>query len=84
MPEETAIEMTRKQLYDEIWEVSVAGVAKKYDIPYTQLMKQIKAADISIPPSGYWAKLGFGKPVTKLELTEPADAIISIYKTVSI
>lgn len=80
MPEEPAIEMTRKQLYDEIWEISVAGVAKKYDIPYAQLMKQVKEASIPIPPSGYWTKLSFGKPVIKIELTEPIDAIISIYK----
>ena len=26
--------LTRKQLYDEIWEISASGVAKKYDIPY--------------------------------------------------
>ena len=80
VPEGPAIEMTRKQLYDEIWEISVAGVARKYDIPYTQLMKQIKEAAIPIPPSGYWTKLSYGKPVIKIELTESADAILSIYK----
>ena len=34
MPEEPAVELNRKQIYDEIWEIPVAGVAKKYDIPY--------------------------------------------------
>ncbi|MGI5985359.1 MAG: hypothetical protein ACOX7O_05845 [Oscillospiraceae bacterium] len=82
MAEEPAIEMTRKQLYDEIWEISAAGVAKKYDIPYSQFMKQIKEAAIPIPPSGYWTKLSFGKPVTKIELNEPTNAIVPIYKTV--
>lgn len=76
MREYSNIEMTRKQLYDEIWEISVAGVAKKYNLPYTHLMKQIKDAGIPIPPSGYWTKLNFNKPVTKLELPEPADEII--------
>jgi len=83
LPEEPVIKMTRKQLYDEIWEISVAGVAKKYDIPYSQLIKQIKEAAIPIPPSGYWTKLSFGKPVTKTELTESADATISIFKATS-
>ncbi|WP_260866076.1 hypothetical protein [Paenibacillus xylanexedens] len=78
MPEYLNIEMTRKQLYDEIWEISVAGVAKKYNLPYTHLMKQIKDAGIPIPPSGYWTKLNFNKPVTKLALPEPADEIILI------
>lgn len=82
MPEEPALNMTRKQLYDEIWEISVAGLARKYNIPYSQLMKQIKAAAIPIPSSGYWTLLNLGKPTTQPELPEPADSIISIYKTV--
>ena len=81
MPENPIIAMTRKQLYDEIWEISVAGVAKKHDIPYAHLMKQIKEAGIPIPPSGYWTKLSFGKPVSRLELPESANEMISIYKT---
>ncbi|SHI18808.1 hypothetical protein SAMN02745823_03168 [Sporobacter termitidis DSM 10068] len=80
MPEKPVFEMTRKQLYDEIWEISVAGMAKKYNIPYSQLMKQVKEAAIPIPPCGYWTKLNFGKPVTKLDLTDPADAVVSIFK----
>lgn len=84
LPENSIITMTRKQLYDEIWEISVAGLAKKYDIPYVHLMKQIKGAGIPIPPSGYWIKLSFGKPVTKLELPEPADQMISVYRTVPV
>ena len=82
MPEEPVIRITRQQLYDEIWKISVAGLAKKYDIPYSQLMKQIKQADIPVPPSGYWTQLSFGKPVTKPELPEPVNEVISIYKTV--
>ena len=49
----TVIRLTRKQLYDEIWEISAAGTAKKYDIPYSQFLKQIKEANIPILPSGY-------------------------------
>ena len=30
MQESEYVEMTRKQLYDEIWELSVSGVADKY------------------------------------------------------
>lgn len=84
MPEHSGIVMTRRQLYDEIWEMSVVGVAKKYNLPYAHLMKQIKEAGIPIPPSGYWTKLNFNKPVTKLELQEPADEMIAIYRTVPV
>lgn len=84
MLEDPIIAMTRKRLYDEIWEISVVGVAKKYEIPYAHLIKQIKGSGIPIPPPGYWVKLSFGKPVTKLELPEPADEMISIKRIVPI
>ena len=68
---------TRKQLYDEIWTISAAKVARKYNIPYALFMRQVKEAGIPIPPSGYWTKLEFGKPVEKTELTGDFDAIVS-------
>lgn len=75
------IKLTRRQLYDEIWEISVAGVAKKYGIQYAHLMKQVKEANIPIPESGYWTKLTYGKPTTKTELSEPFDEVVSIFDT---
>ena len=77
-------QLTRKQLYDEIWEISASGVAKKYSIPYSQLLKQIKAANIPIPPSGYWTKISFGKPAEKIALTEPFDEIVSLVREFSL
>lgn len=40
----TKIRLTRKQLYEEIWNISVAGVSKKYGIPYAKCLATIKAA----------------------------------------
>lgn len=80
----TVVQLTRKQLYDEIWEISAAGTAKKYDIPYSQFLKQIKSANIPIPPSGYWTKISFGKPVEKTALKEPVDEIVSLVKEFSL
>ena len=57
--ETLVVKLSRQELYDKIWEVSVAGVSKEYGIPYSQLLKQVKAADIPVPPSGYWTKLSF-------------------------
>lgn len=73
----TIVELTRKQLYDDIWEMSAAGTAKKYGISYAQFLKQVKGANIPIPPSGYWTKLSFGKPVEKIELGGAPDEVIS-------
>ncbi|MCL1965400.1 MAG: hypothetical protein FWF69_10165 [Firmicutes bacterium] len=79
MPQAPIFSLTRRQLYDQIWEISVAGLAKKHDIPYEQLRKHIKEAQIPIPPSGYWTKLSFGKPVIKPELAEPFDQVVTIF-----
>lgn len=76
--EETTIEMTRKQLYDEIWENSVAGVAQKYGITYSWLIKQVKEAGIPIPSSSYWTKLTFDKPVEKTGLPGNEDTVVTI------
>lgn len=57
-------------MYNEIWGISVAGVAKKYNAAYAELLKLCKEKEIPIPPSGYWTKLSFGKPVTQTPLPE--------------
>ena len=75
-------EASRQELYDKVWEISVAGYAKELDIPYHQLIKQVKVANIPIPPSGYWTKINFGKPVQKIPLDGPADAIVALTKTI--
>lgn len=48
-----AVKLTRKQIYDEVWSSAVSGMALKHSIPYSSLLKQIKDANIPIPPSGY-------------------------------
>ena len=63
------ITLSRSQLYDEIWKISVQGVAKKYNLHYQQLLNSCKEANIPIPPSGYWSKLKCGKDVSQ-EVTE--------------
>jgi hypothetical protein len=70
LTEEQTPKITREQLYNEIWEISVAGVAKKYNANYNDLLKLCKEADVPVPPSGYWVKLQFGKPVEQLPLPE--------------
>lgn len=70
LPENQNVKMSRKLLYNEVWEISVAGVAKKYNVPYAELLKFCKEAEIPIPPSGYWTKLSYGKPVIKTPLPD--------------
>lgn len=72
--------VTRKQLYDEVWELSVAGVARKYGISYSKCISQIKSANIPTPPAGYWTKVEFGKSVEKPILSGPLDEMIILSK----
>lgn len=56
--------LTRRQLYDEIWQISVAGVARKYNVVYARLMAVCKSESIPYPSSGYWTKKNMGKDVS--------------------
>lgn len=80
MSEEQLVRLTREQLYNEIWEISVTGVAKKYNVRYADLLANCKDWDIPIPPSGYWTKLSFGKTVIKTELPESTitEVVLSV------
>ena len=72
MQESEYVEMTRKQLYDEIWELSVSGVADKYHLVYTKLIVTCKQENIPYPSSGYWTKKNMGKDVSD-EVAELTD-----------
>jgi len=60
----------RKKLYDEIWDISARKVAEKYGVSYTRLLAKCKECSIPTPPSGYFTKRQFGKPVTQTPLPE--------------
>lgn len=76
LDEKSQIKLTRKQLYDEIWEMSVMGVSKKYDVNYSKLIILVKEKDIPYPPSSYWTKLAYEKEVEKVELAGFEDEIV--------
>ena len=44
--EKGIVKLTRKQLYDEIWALSVAGVARKYNLNYGKLIATCKVENI--------------------------------------
>ena len=76
----TVTKLTRKQIYDEVWSISISGMVKKYDISYSLLWKQIKGANIPIPPAGYWTKKDYGKETVVAELTGNPDEVVELYK----
>lgn len=62
----------RKDLYQELWEISASGVAKKHNLNYGKLLISCREAQIPIPPSGYWIKFACGKAAGKIELPDSA------------
>ncbi len=74
----SGLQLTRKQLYDEIWEISAAGVAKKYHLSYPHLLKRIKEERIEIPPAGYWTKKSFNKETVTIPLSGDPERLVSL------
>ena len=68
----------RTQLYNEIWEISARKVAEKHGISYTRLLAKCRECNIPIPPSGYFTKRQFGKPVVPTPLPESAIQTVTI------
>jgi len=62
--EKGIIKIARKQLYDEIWTMSVSGVAKKYNLNYSKLIETCKQENIPFPSSGFWTRKNMGKDIT--------------------
>jgi len=70
----TTVEVTRENLYAEVWATPMIKLAKKYSLSDVGLRKVCKRNNIPTPPAGYWAKLTNGKKVKKLNLPSMEDA----------
>ena len=53
--------LSRQQLYDEIWQVSVAGVARKYNLNYSKLIAKCRDRKYTISYFGLLDKKKYGK-----------------------
>ncbi len=67
---EDTVVLKREDLYQELWEMSASGVAKKHNLNYGKLLTSCREFQIPIPPSGYWTKLACGKATEKIELPD--------------
>ncbi len=76
MNETLEIKKLRTTLYEEVWTEPMTAVAKKYDMSDSGLRKRCKALNIPLPPSGYWAKVKAGKPVSERPPLPPYVEII--------
>ncbi len=72
------IKISRQQLYDEIWQVSAAGVARKYNLNYSKLIAKCKESNIPFPPPGYWTRRYMGKDVSSEFVELPPSDIETV------
>lgn len=57
------IELTRKELYELVWENPMSKLAKKYNLSDNGLRKVCNRLDIPLPKNGYWQKIQYNKKV---------------------
>ncbi len=75
------LKISREQLYNEIWELSVSKVVAKYNVSYAKLKQACVDADIPTPSNAYWGNLSMGNPVTKTPLPVSDIKEVVIHKT---
>jgi hypothetical protein len=55
------VSVSREDLYEKVWTISVTKLAKSYGISDVGLAKACKRHQIPRPPVGYWAQKAVGK-----------------------
>lgn len=78
-----SIRMTRQQLYDLVWEDSMSGVAKKYDLNYDQLFRTVRDENIPHPDNSYLIRRNHGQDVSdeKAPLTGDPQKMVQLSTT---
>lgn len=61
-------ELTREELYEQVWSRPVIHLAKEYGLSDVGLKKICKKHNIPTPPLGYWAKVRAGQKPKKKAL----------------
>ena len=65
-----AVAVTRQELYEKVWQMSLKRLAKEWGTSYVQLVAACEVMNVPRPPSGHWARLSLGLPVEKFQLPE--------------
>ncbi len=62
------IDLTRKQLYELVWEKPLSYIIETYGGTYQEVKELIKKYDIPSPENGYWSRLKAGHNIPKITL----------------
>jgi len=71
-----AIELTREELFNQVWERPVIKVAAEYGISDVALKKICDKHRIPVPGRGYWAKKAAGQKVARAHFRVVADPAV--------
>lgn len=66
--------ISRKALYDRVWDTPMSRLAKEYGLSDRGLAKLCTRHDIPVPPRGYWAKKQAGHNVRQVALPDDKGA----------
>lgn len=72
-----AIELTREELFNQVWERPMTKVAAEYNISDVALKKICDKHRIPVPGLGYWAKKVAGQKVAQAHFRAVADPAIN-------
>lgn len=73
-----SVTLTRKELYDRVWEEPVDTLAKEYGLSNVGLGKACRRHDIPVPPRGYWARKVAGQKLRRPPLPPAKDGDESV------
>jgi hypothetical protein len=69
---------SRKELYEQVWSVSMVKLSEQYGLSDVGLAKICKKHNIPRPPRGYWARKAAGYNVKQIPLPLGEDLTIEI------
>lgn len=61
--------ITRQVLYDAVWAQPITRLSKEFGVSDVGLAKACRKLAVPLPPRGYWARKGAGKPVVQAALS---------------
>ena len=70
---EDVVEISRNELYTQVWSTPISKLAKRYGLSDVGLAKICKKYNIPRPPRGYWARLTAGQKPKRIALPSGND-----------
>jgi hypothetical protein len=64
------VTVTRQELYEKVWQMSLKRLAEEWGTSYLQLVAACELMNVPRPPSGHWVRLSLGHVVGQIPLPE--------------